>query len=136
MLQRLCIISLHLLPVLRGDGDVTGSTTTSTTAVGQTTTTTTSAGSFLCPNGWTLIGYRCFHYSGEERSYDESVAYCEGMGSVIASIRGESENAAVTALIPTACARTAYIGAESSLLAVQESGGKEGMEKSTKTTFI
>ncbi|CAE6916857.1 unnamed protein product [Symbiodinium sp. KB8] len=83
VMQRLWIISLHLLlPVLHGDG------------------------------GWTLIGTRCFHYSGEQRTYDDSVSYCEGMGSVIASIRGESENAGVTALIPFACGRTAYIGAE------------------------
>ena len=109
MLRRLWIVSLHLLlPVLRGDGGQTESTTTTSEAQ----TTTTSAGSSVCAAGWTLIGTRCFHYSAEERTYDASVSYCEGMGSVIASIRGESENAGVTALIPYACGRTAYIGAE------------------------
>mmetsp|Transcript_31004 Transcript_31004/g.73962 ORF Transcript_31004/g.73962 Transcript_31004/m.73962 type:complete len:351 (+) Transcript_31004:98-1150(+) len=109
VMQRLWIISLHLLlPVLHGDGGQTESTTTTSEAQ----TTSTSAGSSVCAAGWTLIGTRCFHYSGEERTYDDSVSYCEGMGSVIASIRGESENADVTALIPFACGRTAYIGAE------------------------
>ena len=109
MLQTLWVISLHLLlPVLRGDGGQTESTTT--TSEGQTTTT--SAESSVCAAGWTRIGTRCFHYSGEQRTYDNSVSYCEGMGSVIASIRGESENVGVTALLPSACGRTAYIGAE------------------------
>ena len=87
----LCIVSLHVLvlALVRGDGPVS------------------------CAGGWALIGDRCFHYSAEERNYDDSVAYCHSLGSVIASIHSETENEAVTGLIPTGDGRSAYIGAES-----------------------
>ena len=104
----LCTISLHLclLDLTRGDGDLVSSTTSASLS-------TTPGQSTGCAGGWSLGGDRCFHYDGVLRTYNESVALCEGLGAVIASIHSEEENDAVVALIPTLCSKTAYIGAES-----------------------
>ena len=67
----------------------------------------------FCWSGWSLIEERCFLYSDQERSYNDSVTYCRLLGSVIASIHSETENAAVTAMIPVGVGKSAYIGAES-----------------------